>query len=209
MCEFFSCIVMKNKSVVWEAGLNGHHEILEKYKIKDNTSDQSKMCFARVEILPPAGDEGVFEKDFEEWDFRVDERITPEWFSPAHKEAAFASLKECLSVCLFDGVEIDEIIGKKGLFVRNSLIKRLVGSTVQKMLGSSTVQEMSGSSTVQEMLERSTVQEMWESSTVQEMSGSSTVLVYSEKATFKIASKMAVAVCRFTEKVICRVMDEE
>ena len=248
MCEFFSCIVMKDKSVVWEAGLNQHHEILEKYKIADKTSDQAKMAFARVEILPPEGD--VFEKDMDKWKFRVDERITPEWFSPAHKDAAFLSLKECLISCLVE-IDTDTITDKKGLFLRNATIGRLVNSTVQEMWGSSTVQEMWGSSTVQEMWGSSTVQEMWESSTVQKMYDrstvqkmyesstvqemwesstvqkmydrstvqkmlesstvqkmleSSTVCVYSNDVTFKIASKMAVAICRILGELVINTM---
>ena len=192
MCNFFSCIVMKNKRVVWEAGINNHHEIVEKYEIPDNEEDQQKMQFARVEILPPTGEDGVFDKNIGNWTLTVDERIRPEWFSPSHEKAAFCALKECLAVCIIDGITVDKIIDKRGLFVRNSTIKMLDSSTVQEMWGSSTVHKMLGSSTVHKML------------------GSSTVNVYSERATIgKILSKMAVAVCRLAGKMFFKIMDED
>jgi hypothetical protein len=237
MCNFFSCIVMKNKRVVWEAGINNHHEIVEKYEIPDSEEDQQKMQFARVEILPPNNEDGVFDKNISNWTLTVDERIRPEWFSPAHGKAAICALEECLSSVVIDGITVDTIKGKKGLLIRNAIIKNLGSSTVQKMWGSSTVQEMWdsstvqemwGSSTVQKMWGSSTVQEMWDSSTVQEMWGSSTVQkmrdsstvqemwdsstanVYSDKATIgKILSKMAVAVCRLAGKMFFKIMDED
>jgi hypothetical protein len=170
---------MKNKRVIWEAGIDNHHEIVEKYEIPDNEEDQQEMLFARVEILPPDNENGVFDKNIDNWVLMVDERIKPEWFSPAHKQAAIWALKECLNLVIIDGVTVDKIKNKRGLFVRNSTIEMLGNSTVQKMFDSSTVQEMWGNSTVQKML------------------GNSTVNVYSEKATVgKILSKMAVAVCR-------------
>jgi len=175
MCEFFSCIVMKNKKVIWEAGLNAHHEILEKYKINDNTHDQSALKFARVEIIPPSALDGAFEKDLKKWNFSVDEKTVPEWFSPAHKVAAFSALKECLSECLIDGVELDEVSGKKGLFVRNSTIKKLINSTVQEMWNNSIVQEMRSNSIVQKMRDNSIVRKMLDTSIVQDMLGDSTV----------------------------------
>jgi hypothetical protein len=45
------------------------------------------------------------------------------------------------------------------------------------------------------------------SSTVQKMLGSSTIIVYSEAVVFHLLSKMAVAVCRFGAKVICKMTE--
>lgn len=139
MCNFFSCLVMKDKQVIWEPGVDGHHILVERHGISDNTDNPAKMTFARVEILPPQ-ENYVFEKDLSKWAFTIDERIHPEWFSPAHQEAAMVALSDCLSQCVIDGGEFKKIEGKSGLYLRNTTIKSLRNSTVQEMCGNSTVQ---------------------------------------------------------------------
>jgi len=89
MCKAFSCIINKNKRVVWKLNKQNHHELVEMAKWKDNTDDPSRMNFARVEITPK-------NKDYlnpDKWIFKIDERIVPEWFSPAHKDACWSAFK--------------------------------------------------------------------------------------------------------------------
>jgi hypothetical protein len=90
MCNFFSCIVDKNKKVYWKEGINNHHELLEIFKISDNTSNRDKISFAKIEILP---NKKYFE-DTDTWEFTVDERVRPVWFSSAHEDVCRKALKE-------------------------------------------------------------------------------------------------------------------
>ena len=94
MCNFFSCIVMKDKRVFFSEDSDSHDRLIEEYGLTDPTSDPQRMPFARVEILPPKDGLWLWEKDLSKWEFVLDERRHPEWFSPAHEEAAYVALKE-------------------------------------------------------------------------------------------------------------------
>ena len=92
MCKFWSCLVTRDKQVVWEPGVDSHDKLVDKYKLRDDTLDGERQAFARVEITPPA----LFSWCAARWAHRVDEDITPDWYSPAHADAARAVLAEYL-----------------------------------------------------------------------------------------------------------------
>ena len=173
MCKFFSCCVDKKGHVYWEPGVNNHHEIVEIFKLKDDTDNQQELKFARVEIKPKDGD--IFNKNIDNWGLRIDEDIIPEWFSPMHEKHCFNALEKCLDDCVFSDVTISKIKDKKGLYFKNVV-----------------VQEMSGSSVVQRM---------YDSSVVQRMYGSSTCMVYSENVNFSIKSEFSVVICRINNNI--------
>ena len=89
MCRAFSCLVHKNKKVYWKFAVDNHHNLVEKCKWRDNTDDPARMRFARIEIVP--NNKNYLFPD--EWMLRVDERIKPYWFSPAHEEVCLNAHK--------------------------------------------------------------------------------------------------------------------
>jgi len=89
MCKSFSCIITKDKKVYWKLGMDNHHNLVEEFKLTDNTSDENKMKIARIEITPK--NNNYLYPD--EWNLQVDERIRPIWFSPAHEDECFKSHK--------------------------------------------------------------------------------------------------------------------
>ena len=200
MCNFFSCLVGKDKKVAWREDVDSHENLISigypGYKDDDHRilfGDTSMMPFARVEVTPINGD--VF-SPVKTWQFKIDQAITPQWWTIDHEKAAKEALKKCLSRVLIVGQEIDRLENRNGIFMKDSKIEVVVNCTVRAMRGSSTVSEMRGSSTVREMRGSSTVRAMWDSSTVRdmwdssavgEMRDSSTVGLYSDKATFAIA----------------------
>ena len=89
MCKAFSCIITKRKKVYWKAGIDNHHELIEKFKIKGddivvstNEELRHKMKFAKVEITPKNDD--YLNPDV--WVFEIDEIIKPIWWTDEHKE---------------------------------------------------------------------------------------------------------------------------
>lgn len=84
MCNAFSCIVMKDKTILWEFGMDNHHELLEKHNVTD------EKTFIEAEITPRNGNYLFPDK----WEFKIDSnRKKPVWFSPAHEEGAWKALK--------------------------------------------------------------------------------------------------------------------
>ena len=91
MCNFFSCIVDKNKNVYWKEGVNNHHELVEMFDLDDSHEHQEEMKIARIEITPSK----KFPFELDKLDFVIDERYKPIWFTSAHEEACKKELKDC------------------------------------------------------------------------------------------------------------------
>ena len=202
MCNFFSCIVLKDGQVVWDTNIDSHDELLVMANIKDDTANPAELLFARVEIVPPDGD--VFEKDMKKWMLKIDQSITPKWWNKQYEQKCRNALQTCLKETIIDNQDIDLIQNKSGLWIRNSKIKTIKNSFIRVMRGSSQVGEMRGSSQVREMRgssqvgvmrgssqvgvmrESSQVRVMWGSSQVREMRGSSQVGVMWESSQVRV-----------------------
>lgn len=91
MCQFFSCIIDKNKKVYWKKGVNNHHELIEIFNLDDSKSLPDEMKIAKIEITPSK----KFPFELDKWVFEIDERYRPIWFTTAHEEACKKVLKEC------------------------------------------------------------------------------------------------------------------
>jgi hypothetical protein len=79
VCKAFSCIVTEDCHAKWKFGMDGHEDIIEHFKLKDDGHN-----FARVEIAP--ANESYLNPD--EWVFKIDERARPGWWTPAHEAEA-------------------------------------------------------------------------------------------------------------------------
>jgi hypothetical protein len=88
--------------VTWKLGVDSHTDLLAGTPYKDNTADPQLMEFARVEITPNNG--SYLEPDA--WTLRVDQAITPNWFSEKHKSAAHSAHKKWLT-------KLDKILVRK------------------------------------------------------------------------------------------------
>ena len=91
MCYFCSFIITKNKEILKIKNSDDHSLIVEKFNLKDTTTDRAEMSFARVEITPP---DGVPFYPLEKWKLKIDEQIKPEWFSPAHEALCWEFIRK-------------------------------------------------------------------------------------------------------------------
>jgi hypothetical protein len=99
MCKAFSAIVTKNGDVLWKMGVDSHEEIIRLHNLSDK---QLPPDFARVEITPKNGNY-LFP---DTWVFRLDERATPEWWSPAYQVFAEEAREKWYS-------ELEKMLNKK------------------------------------------------------------------------------------------------
>ena len=191
MCEFFSCILKKDGTVLWnnkkgELFIDDSHEkIIEEYKL-DANKDETKT-YIRVEITPK--DDDIYNHKKGNWEIEIDEDTTPDWYTrniPKYEKQLMGALTTCFKKCFL--INKKNVTLTQGIyFIKDSEITRIYGNTViRRLQGSSTVQEMWGLSTVQVMGDSSTVQEMRGSSTVQVMEDSSTVQVMWGSSTVQV-----------------------
>ena len=90
MCNAFSCLCGRDKTVVWEFGTDSHDDLLKKTEWKDNTIDPQKIEFCRVEISPK--NENDLQPD--RWQFKIDMDITPAWWTLDHKNACMVEFRK-------------------------------------------------------------------------------------------------------------------
>ena len=76
MCKFKSGIILKNKVVLAPEGNESHSDLLKSLEIEDNRENAMRR-FIRAELIPENGNKAT---DVNEWTFRVDQDITPDWY---------------------------------------------------------------------------------------------------------------------------------
>ena len=188
MCKEFSAIVLRNGEVIPcdyidQEKQYSHTEKLIKLGIKDDTTDPSEMKFARVEINPPDGD--IFNAEYNKWIFRIDQSITPLWWTKIDEENCYKALASWAKEHIFIGQAFDVIENRNGIYlkdckiitIKSGTVQVVWGGTVQKVLDGGTVQKVWGGK-VQKVLDGGTVQEVWDGGTVQKVWGGGTVQIY-------------------------------
>ena len=95
MCEFFSCIVKKDGSVVWDKNVDSHEEIIEKFKLDANNHETKQ--YVRIEVT--AKDCDVFNHDIKNWKIKIDDSTIPAWYerqqTTLYEKNIFKALKQC------------------------------------------------------------------------------------------------------------------
>ena len=186
MCNYFSCLVTRDKKVLWSEKTNSHEDLIEKFGLKDNKLEDRD--FVRVEVTP----QDKPNRNVEEWAFKIDEVGTlPDWFNLNQEE-----IKEKVLVEALVSAKQQLVLGNEEKIVKSGFARAWGSSTVEAW-DSSTVEAMD-SSTV-EAMDSSTVK-AWGSSAVKAR-GSSAVVIYSCKKIVLKAGSQAVAIDRRKEQV--------
>ena len=163
MCSFFSCIVTETGDCFYSSMTDSHDEILRENKIVDDTSDPEKMAFARIEITPPDGD--VF-RPVKEWTLRIDQSITPKWWSKFYEKIAFDTLKKFLKSALIVGKEIEKIEAGR-FWIRDCKIGT-VGSfaVIELMCGSAVINDVYGSAVIHTVRDSAVINDVYGSAVI-------------------------------------------
>ena len=90
MCKPASGVFTKGHKAHWSKYTDSHEEIIEEHKL--NADGVGGPNIVRFEISPPDCD---LSKPLSEWEYRVDQHVTPEWYDKDDAEkAARAMLTE-------------------------------------------------------------------------------------------------------------------
>ena len=90
MCQAFSCIVTKEGSVYWKAGVDSHENIIDLFKKKDKLLTDNKLPadFVRIEIIPENND---YLNPDGKWIFKLDDK-KPEWWNKEYEKLCWNAL---------------------------------------------------------------------------------------------------------------------
>ncbi len=87
MCNAFSAIVLESGDIYWQAGIDSHEDIIDKFKL--GKIDEEFGNLHRIEITP---DDGYLHPEGK-WTFRHDEE-KPKWWNNKYKDLCFAELEK-------------------------------------------------------------------------------------------------------------------
>ena len=94
MCRAFSCLVTKSKKVYWQAGMDNHSDIHDKFVKKGKELKDDKLpphnTFARIEVVPKNGNYLKPDK----WELFIDERVRPKFLTKSHESACLKEFKK-------------------------------------------------------------------------------------------------------------------
>ena len=88
MCKAFSCIVLEAGDIYWQAGLDSHEDIIDKFKLNKYDKVDDGLC--RIEITPE--NEDYFNPDGK-WKFDFD-TPKPKWWNMKYKDLCYGELKK-------------------------------------------------------------------------------------------------------------------
>ena len=176
MCNFFSAIITKD-DIIYDPQTDAHEDLIEKAGLDDTTS---KPDFVRVEMNPKDGD--IFNHDMDNWKFKIDQDLLPDWwtedFIQSAEERAKQALQDVFGKIFFINVK-NAVIKNQRAFLKNSSVEARENSSVEarenssvKAWGNSSVEARGNSSVVAS--ENSSV-EAWENSSVVAWENSSVV----------------------------------
>ena len=135
MCKLKSGIILKDR--IFVPDYDSHSKMLEELGIKDDYMGASKT-FVRAELSPKDGDAFT---PVDEWEFRVDQDIVPDWFSEEeYKPRMVESVKSCAAERIH--------VGKKGLRICTGAGHMIKDCDVSYIGGSASVSKICDSASV-------------------------------------------------------------
>ena len=181
MCKLKSAIILKNK--IFMPDYDSHGKMLEELGIADDYLNASKT-FIRAELSPENSDPFT---DIDTWKFRVDQDITPDWFTEdEYKPLMVEKVKEWAKYRIHIGVKGLKVDCGENHYIKDCKDVEVCGSaTIQRVCGSATIQRVCGSATIQDVYDSATIQRVYGSATIQRVYGSATIQCVCGSATIQ------------------------
>jgi hypothetical protein len=190
MCNPASFVVTKDR-VYWSKSSDRHEKIIEENDLKESNI-RNEIQFVRVEIVPPEDD---FRKPLNEWQFRTDQDLLPEWYIESEEEKRVrAVLPEWLvskvilpdqTVEKVDG-SVLAIYGQVEFICDSAQVEFICDSAqVEYICGSAQVEFICDSAQVEHISDSAQVKHIRGSAQVEFISGSAQVEHISDSAQVK------------------------
>ena len=154
MCKPASGVFTKGHKAHWSKYTDSHEEIIEEHKL--NADGVGGPNIVRFEISPPDCD---LSKPLSEWEYRVDQHVTPEWYDKDDAEkAARAMLTEWAAQKIIRE-DREKLEDGEYWIISGTVNEVRQGGTVNEVWG--TVNEVRRGGTVNEVRQGGIVNEVW------------------------------------------------
>ena len=188
MCNFFSCIITKDFTVLWNKDTDAHEELIEDNKLNDSLKvGNGSRTWMKAEITPKDGD--IFNHAPENWEIKIDEQITEQWYlrnKTQYDKAMSHALMGCLSEMFITTGTTENITNGRWFVGGSATIKCVRGSaTIKYVKGSATIEYVRDSATIEYVGDSATIEYVGDSATIQDVGDSATIQDVGDSATIK------------------------
>ena len=179
MCKLKSAIILKDR--VFIPDYDSHSDMLVELDIEDTKANAERL-FVRAELSPKDGDAFA---PVDDWVFKVDQDIRPEWFVESYEEGRMReAVKEWAKEHIHIGVNGLKISSGSNHYIKDCKDVEICGSaTVKNIYDSATVENICGRATVKNIYDSATVKNIYDSATVENIYGRATVKNICDSAT--------------------------
>jgi len=180
MCKLKSAIILKDS--IFIPDYDSHTQMLEELGIKDTKANAEKL-FIRAELYPANGD--VF-SPIENWVFKVDQDITPEWYVENYdKERMYNAVKKWAKDRIHIGVDGLKINAGANHFIKDCKNVEVCGSasikyvcdsaSINKVCGSASINCVYGSASINKVFDSASINEVFDSASINKVYGSASI----------------------------------
>ena len=163
MGNFFSAVMTKDK-ICSEFGVNSHKDIIAIHGLREGVG---RTNFVLIEMLPPS----PMHLRFDEWRFKVDQDIVPDWFDATDAKAKMIRHMESLPKIAED----IEVFAGRAYFC-TARVGRMVGSAaISFAFDNASVGEMYGNASVDWMYDNASVGGVYDNASVDRVHGNARV----------------------------------
>ena len=171
MCQLKSAIILKDRVFVPE--YDSHTDMLEELGIKD-TEENAGRLFVRAELTPPDGD--AF-RPLNEWKFKVDQDILPDWFV---EEVDKQRMAEAVRIWAKDHIHIGvnglEINSGRGHYIKDCTNVEICGTAeVENIYGASKIRAVYDSAKIKNVHDLTEIGHVYGSAEIREVYGSAEI----------------------------------
>ena len=144
MCRMKSAIILKDR--IFIPDYDSHTDMLKELGIEDTRANAERL-FVRAELIPKNDD--VF-TPIDEWFFRVDQDIRPEWFVENYeKERMINAVKEWAKDRIHIGIDGLKINSGANHYIKDCKNVEVYGSaSISKVCGSASISKAKGQSII-------------------------------------------------------------
>ena len=193
MCKLKSAIILKDS--IFIPDYDSHTQMLEELGIKDTKANAEKL-FIRAELYPANGD--VF-SPIENWVFKVDQDITPEWYVENYdKERMYNAVKKWAKDRIHIGVDGLKINAGANHFIKDCKNVEVCGSaSIKYVCDSASINKVCGSASINCVYGSASINKVFGSASIKYVCDSAIIaaspygwnkkdkLIISDNATFK------------------------
>lgn len=132
MCMFLSVVVTQTGNVLSEPMIDSHETLIKLFKLHERPdAPPEAQKFVRVEFTPPTDDEERPDYfAFDKYKLRVDERVTPAWWTPDFEAKVKDELLATLKRMLLTDASRPILIGGAWLLGEGAKVQQILGGRI-------------------------------------------------------------------------------